>query len=261
LRSQEFFHNPEGCSVVFVTGDTHSAFGRFRAKSFSEQKKMTREDCVIICGDFGGVWCDSAEERYWLDWLENKPFTTLFVDGNHKNFTMLNALPERDWHGGKVHEVRPHVLHLVRGQAFQIGDATFFVMGGAASHDLQGGVLDPADPGFERERRRRRCLRQVFRVKGKTWWPEELPNHAEYEQAENTLARLNYQTDYIITHCAPSSIIRRRYPEYGTDRLTDFLEKVREKTVFRAWAFGHYHDNQEIDGRFLLLLDRMVRLL
>ena len=31
----------------------------------------------------------------------------VFVDGNHENFTMLNALPQKERHGGKVHEVRP----------------------------------------------------------------------------------------------------------------------------------------------------------
>ena len=40
---------------------------------------MSKEDCVIICGDFGGVWDGSAEERHWLDWLEAKPYTSLAI--------------------------------------------------------------------------------------------------------------------------------------------------------------------------------------
>lgn len=47
---------------------------------------MTKQDYVIICGDFGGVWDGSKREKYWLDWLEDKPFTTLFVSGNHENY-------------------------------------------------------------------------------------------------------------------------------------------------------------------------------
>ena len=49
-------------------------------------------DYVIICGDFGGVWNKDEEsntETMLLDWLECKPFTTLFVDGNHEGFDFL----------------------------------------------------------------------------------------------------------------------------------------------------------------------------
>ena len=64
---------------------------------------------------------------------------------------MLNALPERLWHGGRIHEVRPHVLHLMRGQVFDIEGYTFFTMGGAASHDIEDGILSLEDPNFERK--------------------------------------------------------------------------------------------------------------
>ena len=36
-------------------------------------------------------------------------------------------------HGGKVHRIRPHVLHLMRGQVFDIEGHTFFTMGGVKS--------------------------------------------------------------------------------------------------------------------------------
>ena len=49
-----------------------------------------------------------------------------------------------------MHEVRPHVLHLMRGQVFDIGGLTWFTMGGAASHGIEDGILDPVVPGFER---------------------------------------------------------------------------------------------------------------
>ena len=74
--------------MVFITGDTHADFRRFGAKIFREQKAMTRDDYVIICGDFGGLWDDSADERNHLKWLEEKPFTLLWVDGNHENFSI-----------------------------------------------------------------------------------------------------------------------------------------------------------------------------
>ena len=40
--------------MIFVTGDTHGDFSRFGSKRFPQAKATTREDAVIICGDFGG---------------------------------------------------------------------------------------------------------------------------------------------------------------------------------------------------------------
>lgn len=73
---------------------------------------MAREDYVIICGDFGGVWLSDTEEERKMDWLEGRSFTTLFIDGNHENFDQLNAFPVEEWRGEKVHKVRPHIFHL-----------------------------------------------------------------------------------------------------------------------------------------------------
>ena len=165
--------------MIYITGDTHGGFQRFNTKNFPQQKLMGRSDYAIITGDFGGVWDDSPREAYWLDWLEEKPFTTLFVDGNHENFDRLGELPVHQWQGGKVHYVRPHVLHLMRGQVFEIDGITFFAMGGAASHDIQDGILDPASPGFEQEYWFKRRTRQMFRVKGISWWPQEMPSEEE----------------------------------------------------------------------------------
>ena len=56
--------------MVYITGDCHSDFRRFSTKNFPEQKEMTKDDYVIICGDFGGVWdkdVESRNEKYNMD--------------------------------------------------------------------------------------------------------------------------------------------------------------------------------------------------
>ena len=65
--------------AIYITGDTHGDFTRFKEELFPEQANMTKDDYVMICGDFGGVWDGSEEEQRWLDWLEERPFTTLFI--------------------------------------------------------------------------------------------------------------------------------------------------------------------------------------
>ena len=71
---------------------------------------MTKEDYVIICGDFGGVWSkdkESNEETMLMDWLDCKSYTTLFVDGNHENFDRLKKYPARSTNGEGENQAYP----------------------------------------------------------------------------------------------------------------------------------------------------------
>ena len=137
--------------MIFVTGDCHGNFERFKPEYFPERAQMTKQDIVICAGDFGGVWFGDSRDDAALDWLESLPFTLAFVCGNHENYDALERYPVDDWHGGKVHRVRPHVLHLMRGQVFELEGYHFFTMGGAKSHDTKDGILEPGAPDFERK--------------------------------------------------------------------------------------------------------------
>ena len=247
--------------MILATGDCHGGFQRFSRKHFPQQRQMGRDDYMIILGDFGGVWDGSSEERKQLDWLNEKPFTTLFVTGNHENYWMLRELPVEDWHGGKVQRVRPNILHLMRGQLYDIEGHTFFSMGGATSHDVEDGILDPNAPDFRVQYSRLIFGgRRRFRIIGKSWWPEELPSDEEYTAALDTLERAGWKADYVITHCAPTSIAQQMNRHYQPDALTDFLELVNNRLEFGCWLFGHYHDNREIDPKHILLWEQIVQL-
>ena len=114
--------------MIYLTGDTHGTIeiGKLsRANLAVERVEPGEGDFVIILGDFGLVFApdgQSTEERWWLKWLDEKPWTTLFIDGNHENFARLNALPEEEWRGGRVHRVSESVLHLMRAQIFVLHD-------------------------------------------------------------------------------------------------------------------------------------------
>ena len=60
--------------MIYITGDCHGDFERFSKNIFPEQNEMTKDDYVIICGDFGGVWnkdTESPKEKWWLNWFWN----------------------------------------------------------------------------------------------------------------------------------------------------------------------------------------------
>ena len=142
--------------AVYVTGDIHGEPSRLSKDNFYEQKDFSDnkdENIVIILGDFGLVWSreETKNEKYWLDWLNNKSFTTVFVDGNHENHKRLVTYTIKQWHGGKVHEIRPNVLHLMRGEVFTIEDKKFFAFGGASSHDIQDGILNYNDENWRKQ--------------------------------------------------------------------------------------------------------------
>ena len=151
---------------------------------------MTKRDIVICAGDFGGVWFGDGRDEAALDWLESLPFTLAFVCGNHENYDALERYPVKDWHGGKVHRIRSHVLHLMRGQVFELEGYHFFTMGGAKSHDTEDGILEPGAPDFERKLLMlQRKPRARYRINHISWWAQEMPSEEEYAEARKIWPR------------------------------------------------------------------------
>ncbi len=234
--------------MIFVTGDIHSNPERFSTRIFPEQKEMTKDDYVIILGDFGLVLApekESQKEKYWLDWLESKPFTTLFIDGNHENFDRLDSYPVETWNGGKVHKLRPSVIHLMRGQVFSFHNRTFFTFGGASSHDINSGLFEPDDPNLKLKiKRLERNHQYDYRIKHFDWWERELPNGAEMEEGLKNLAAHRNKVDFILTHSPSASILDELEDEaggYKKDCLTDYLQKISETVDYQYHLFGHMH--------------------
>ena len=250
--------------MIYVTGDTHGEFGgRFNVKNFPEQKDLTKDDYVIICGDFGGIWdveAESKSERYWLDWFAERPYTLLFVDGNHENFDRLYAYPVKEWHGGCVHEIRPSVLHLMRGQTFEICGKKIFAFGGASSHDISGGILEKDDPYFKRKKRRLERDWQPYRINHISWWQEELPNQEEMDEGLKNLEKHDFTVDYIITHCAATDTQNLLKPQNGVDIMTEYLQKIKNTVQYEKWFFGHYHTDRMINEKERVFSTEIVRI-
>ena len=220
--------------MIFITGDLHGHVdkSKLNTQSFPQQKELTKDDFVIIAGDFGGIWDESRSENWLLRWLEKKSFTTLFVDGNHENFDLLNQYPVTTWNGGKVHEVRPGILHLMRGQVFQIEGMKFFTFGGADSIDKH------------------------YRKEGVSWWPQERPAEEEFDEGMNNLAKHNYSVDYVISHTAPLNIAEQLTAcSTRLDPVTIMLSVFQEKISFKRWYFGHFHKDTTLGNYTALYYD------
>ena len=250
--------------MIYITGDCHSDFVRFNKENFPEQTEMTKDDYVIICGDFGGVWNvdeESKREIWWMDWLEGRPFTTLFVDGNHENFDRLYEYPVEEWKGGKVHKVQPSVIHLMRGQVYQIDGKKIFTFGGASSHDISGGILEPDDPDYKAKKKVLDRGWLPYRINHVSWWKQELPSEAEMEEGLKNLSLHGNTVDFIVSHCCSSSTqVLLGGGLFTPDVLTNYLEQIRQTTRFKKWFFGHYHDNKNVNAEEILLYEQVIRI-
>ena len=246
---------------LFITGDTHGNFRRFLPEFFYEQEWLNKEDILLIAGDFGGVWYGDDRDSNGLDFLEQRPFTTAFVSGNHENYDALRAYPPEEWHGGKVRRIRPSVLLLERGQVFELGGKRIFAMGGASGHDIRDGILEPDDPLFLERFQTLNAQGAPFRVNHRSWWKEELPSEAEYREARTNLEKAGWAVDYIIPHCAPTIIQNALLREFSTpDALTDSLEEVCRQCRFKYHFFGHCHSNLVLQQKYVLLYEQILRL-
>ena len=226
-----------------MTGDIHASYDIAKlSESCFDTAGLTKDDYLIICGDFGLVWNNSTSEQYWLRWLDTRPFTTLFVDGNHEGFSLLNSLPETTWNGGAVHQVATSVFHLKRGQLFNIDGYRIFTMGGASSSEYD----------------------RTHRTQGETWFTEEIPNEQERAAALETLDAADWDCDFVITHCAPSSSAQGisehtdRLKIHPMDEYTDWLQTIQDRLTYRHWFCGHYHIDAQIQDKTTALYNRIA---
>jgi len=250
--------------MIYITGDCHGDFSRF-TKRHRKVYGFTEGDYIIICGDFGLLWSKDKEFTYNLSWLSALPFTILWVQGNHENYDMIAEYPIEQWNGGRVrHIVREKIILLERGQVFDIEGKRFFTFGGAKSHDIQGGILDKNSPSYDSDRRRAIKRGLPYRVRGITWWEQELPDESEMQEGRDNLEKVGYKVDYVISHCGSGGIQQRLRQLFGSDqkyeedKLTRYFDELESRMVFRHWFCGHYHVEADIDSLHTVLYKSII---
>ena len=225
-------------SRLYITGDTHgyNDIDKLTSHRWPEGRKLRKDDILIIAGDFGLVFSPygSDSEKYWLDWLDARPWTTLFIDGNHENFDRLySEYPCEERYGGPVGVVRSSVLHLrQRGHVYTIAGKRFWCFGGATSID------------------------KVYRTEGRSWWPKEEPTAEQTAYGLSQIEEYGGTFDYVVTHDCPSRVLYSCLDKFGLynsiDKLTPgrvglYLEQVADLVSAKCWYFGHYHTDYSYD--------------
>jgi hypothetical protein len=131
------------------------------------------------------------------------------------------------------------IIHLMRGQIYDIQGYSILTIGGAPSHDRG------AATGTEK------------RDAHKWWWKQELPTRKEYDQAHRNLKRHNNTVDFIITHEAPGVALHRLgLPQ---NEVSNKLWELYDHTAFGMWYCGHHHIDRQY-GKVRLLYDDIERI-
>lgn len=139
-------------------------------------------------------------------------------------------------------------------------------MGGAESHDIDDGILEPNTPDFEDlcyEYNRCGCL---YRINHISWWKEEIPSQEEFDEGIKNLEANDWNIDFVITHCAPTFIEKKICKgfngrgEYKANKLTDYLEDISKKVHCKKWYFGHYHYRENFDPIFSVMFEEIETL-
>lgn len=231
--------------MIYVTGDYHGGIAehaRFDEEEWPVGYTLDRDDVVIIAGDFGLPWDFSEVECEEISWLESRPWTTVFVDGNHERYDHWADRPVEPWCGGLVQRLSngSPIRRLMRGEVYEIEGVTIFTLGGATSIDKK------------------------LRTPYVDWWPQELPDQDDFAHADENLEKHGWCVDHVITHaCSNRMLPKALFPSYrwetpDTDPLTDYLDTLESGLTFSHWYCGHYHVDRDLDDKHTVLYDAIV---
>lgn len=240
---------------LFLTGDTHGPndIAKLGPKKFPVQEDLDKEDYMLVAGDFGILFnyvntgqsfdnnpndkCWAPSEATLKYWYEERPFTTLFIDGNHENFDRLATYPVEEWNGGKIQKISDSIIHLMRGQVYDICGLKIFAFGGARSVD-RGIATGTADED-----------------RGKWWWDAEMPTEDEMKEGRANLEKCDYQVDYVITHTLPGKILGSFFYYEAHNELAKYFDEIDDEIKCRRWYSGHYHEDRTVGSHTLIYND------
>ncbi len=231
--------------MIYITGDIHNNIDFDKLEFFKQFIQPTKNDVLIIAGDFGIPWTHEKtlakmvpnykNNLMWVECINNDsmlieflnqfPCKILFVDGNHENFDIYDELPEVDMFGSYVGKMSENIFHLKRGYVYIIEDKKMFTFGGAESVDKKQ------------------------RIENLNWWRRELPNDDEINRGLENLAKHDFDIDYVVTHTMPKEVLQQAIVCLNlridmhklADPMCKILDMFLDKIRFKKWYCGHMH--------------------
>lgn len=214
---------------LYITGDTHGGLdmSKLNSRHFKAQD-LTKDDILVILGDAGFVWCDCGTERFWRKFLDNKPWTTFCVLGNHENYDEIEKLPIVEFCGAPAYKVSDSIYYAMTGKVYTICGKKCLVVNGADSHDIYN------EDG------------SLYRKPHISWWEQEKITQEDVDVALVNLAKHNDKVDFVFSHTGGSEVCKL----LGyTPTPSDYnLDQVLNVATYNRHFCGHYHIDKFCGG-------------
>lgn len=223
---------------LFVTGDAHGGLdmSKLNTRHF-KCDGLTKEDILVIMGDAGFVWCNGPTEQFWLDFLDNKPWTTFCVLGNHENYDMIEQLPTTTFGGEEVYQVSKSVFYAKTGRIYDLCGKKCLVINGTDSHDI-----------FVDGKR--------YRTPHVSWWEQEQITEEDIEIAKTNLQKYNNTVDFVFSHTG--GVDTCNFLGYKPTISDERLQKILDTTIYNHAYCGHYHCDKIINTKQRIIYDDIV---
>ena len=214
--------------MIYLISDIH---GKMDFKGLVEYINIaSNDDLLIVLGDVGLSFGKEEKNKIFTEYFLSIKKNIAIVDGNHENFDYLKSYPEEEWCGGRIHRLSEHIVHLMRGNAFEIQGSSFFVFGGCKSS-------------------------QVWHKLG-LYYPGEEPEETELSLAYETIKEHGFAFDYILTHK-----YEQTPPDATFCSALGALEKhIDERVSFTHWYCGHSHKYRELDEKHTIIYNELIML-
>lgn len=263
--------------MLYFTGDVHSnIIERFSYSRHPELRDLTEDDIVFVLGDFGCPWFNpdfhfydfwlkpgkEKEEHYKLNFLSEKPWTTIIVAGNHDNYDLIKKMPLVELGGAEVcqmyydRKIYNNIYYIETPQFMEIQGQKLLLIPGAESHDVDF-LIEPknvhAKDFLRYVQRQERNGEQIFyRVNNFTWWKEEKINR---DKVIKLLKQAPHEVDYILTHDCPGSMLNHWKKPGIPGRFIPteselVLEELRQSVDYKIWLHGHFHHYIEMSSLY-----------
>ena len=225
---------------LFVTGDIHQSVDihKLSSSNFKIKNDLTKNDTLVITGDIGLVWnygqTPFGEEKYWRNWLNNKPWTTFCTLGNHEAYNLIETFPTVEFCGGRARKITDSIYYEIRGEIYNLNGKICLSLGGAESMDKE------------------------FRTEGISWWSQEQITEDDIRRARKNLKRYNYKVDYIFTHTGGINVssFLGFTPTISDVRLDEVLHEIE----YSHHYCGHYHVDMNVDEKTRILYNDILEI-
>lgn len=228
---------------IFLCGDLHQDFYPIEAFLERINYQIDCSDKIIILGDFcANYFCNGdAREEYFKKKINSIGCEFLIIRGNHeervsnlisndwelhiKNSYSLSPISQKENYSYYIEKKYPNICYLPdEPSIIYLNGYRFLILPGAYSVD------------------------KFYRIKKHLkWFKDEQMTEEEMNQVRNFIAE-NNKFDFILSHTCPSSLVPKDLFIKDVDQslvdnsMEDFFEEVRQKTSYKAWVWGHFHE-------------------